>query len=219
MFKQLFATMHEVLDEIIEQYPSASPNGKKELDQQLNDLKHMSDIFVEQWLIFEEKMSQFQEGIGTTPPKQKGQNALPPQNAKPITYKEYEYEEFDRGQGYFKLYMFDHAIRELKPLVHRQPEMLLARLYLALSYLQTKDYEESLRHLSIIIPLTEDNKIKAISYNAMGCIQAKKGHLEKALEYFNLSYEADPSMMEPLINMGNCLSEGDSLEYGLNFIH
>jgi hypothetical protein len=43
--------------------------------------------------------------------------------------------------------------------------------------------------------------MKAISYNAMGCIQAENQNMDKALEYFRLAHSADPTSVEPVLNL------------------
>lgn len=57
MLQQVFATMNEVLDELIRQYPQAAGERKQELDRQLKVLSTMSDYIVEEWLRFEEKLA------------------------------------------------------------------------------------------------------------------------------------------------------------------
>lgn len=61
MFKHVFATMQEMLQEIIIHYPSADDMQRKQMDEQLATLKQFSDNFIEQWLQFEEKMADFRE--------------------------------------------------------------------------------------------------------------------------------------------------------------
>ncbi len=59
MFKHLFSTMNEVLEEIQKEYPNSDVEKKAELDEQLQVLKTMSDEFIEAWLLFEEKLGKF----------------------------------------------------------------------------------------------------------------------------------------------------------------
>jgi hypothetical protein len=55
----------------------------------------------------------------------------------------------------------------------------------------------------MILPLTENKQLKAISYNAMGCIQLKKKNIQKAMEYFGLAYHSDPQcFLEPVSHFG-----------------
>jgi tetratricopeptide (TPR) repeat protein len=207
VFNQLFATMNDVLDEIIRQYPAAQGAKKKELEEQVSVLKNMSDSCIEQWLHFEEKMEQLTEQADVT--------------SKPVSFKQPAILEtsspppmsnaFVRGQGYYQLLMYDQAIHEFEAAVEAQPDFLLARLYLALGHMRRGNYVEAYRQFQLLTSLTENKKVKAISYNAMGCIQAKNRNVEKAQEYFQMAYQADPSFLEPLMNMSLTLQEEERL--------
>lgn len=61
MFKHVFATMQEMLQDIIIHYPNANDMQRKQMDEQLATLKQFSDNFIEQWLQFEEKMADFRD--------------------------------------------------------------------------------------------------------------------------------------------------------------
>jgi tetratricopeptide (TPR) repeat protein len=194
MFKHLFSTMNEVLDEIIKQYPLVKGEQKAALEDQLHVLKAMSDEFIECWLLFEEKLGQF---YGSAPIST---NTLHKELLE-LEIEGKQTTEFLRGQGYYKLFMYDKAIHEFELLVQRQPDFLLARIYLAMGYLRKGEYGEAYRHFQFLLPLTENSKMKAISYNAMGCIQVQNHNMDKAFEYFQKAYHTDPSCMEPLINL------------------
>ncbi|QAY66128.1 tetratricopeptide repeat protein [Paenibacillus protaetiae] len=53
--------MNETLDQIIQEYNSSTPEQKAMLEEQLAMLKQTSDSLIEQWLVFEEKMSDFND--------------------------------------------------------------------------------------------------------------------------------------------------------------
>ncbi|NEW06038.1 hypothetical protein GK047_08455 [Paenibacillus sp. SYP-B3998] len=194
MFKHLFSTMNEVLEEIQKEYPSSNGDKKAELDEQLQVLKTMSDEFIEAWLLFEEKLGKFYGAVPIS--TQTLHNEL-----MDLDLSSKQTDEFMRGQGYYKLHMYDQAILEFETLIKRQPDFLLARVYLAMGYLRKGEYGEAYRHFQFLLPLTENSKMKAISYNAMGCIQIQNQNMEKAFEYFQKAYHTDPSCMEPLINL------------------
>ncbi|MEW9698950.1 tetratricopeptide repeat protein [Paenibacillus sp. SI8] len=194
MFKHLFSTMNEVLEEIQKEYPSSDGDKKAELDEQLQVLKTMSDEFIEAWLLFEEKLGKFYGGVPIS--TQTLHNEL-----LDLDVSGKQTEEFLRGQGYYKLTMYEQAIHEFEALIQRQPDLLLARVYLAMGYLRKGEYGEAYRHFQFLLPLTDNTKMKAISYNAMGCIQIQNQNMEKAFEYFQKAYHTDPACMEPLINL------------------
>lgn len=220
MFNQLFATMNDVLDDILKEYPEAKGAKKQELEQQIGVLKAMSDSCIEQWLLFEERLEQAAHAAGLPlawpgisppasagpPPKQSPLAALPAYAANPPLS-----DAFRRGQGFYQLMMYEEAIREFARAVEVQPDFLLARLYLALGFLRKGDFAEAYRHFQLLTSLTDHHKMKAISYNAMGCIQAKNKNVEKAQHYFQLAVKADPSFTEPWVNMNLTLQEEEKL--------
>jgi tetratricopeptide (TPR) repeat protein len=91
--------------------------------------------------------------------------------------------------------MFDQAVKELEALIQQHPDFLLARMYLAMGYLRLGEDGDAYRHFQLILPLTDDKQLQAISYNALGCIQVKKQNMQKAMEYFQLAYHADPASL------------------------
>jgi tetratricopeptide (TPR) repeat protein len=226
MFKQIFATMNDVLDQIMEEYPKASSHKKLELDQELNVLKEMSDAFIEEWLLFEEKMGKHTEKYQAALPKEELVDPLQSKIKVNHTTAEEVLEKpkmihsmaFEKAQGYFNLYMFKEAIIEFEKLVKTHPDFILARLYLALGYLIIGQLSEAARHFQFIIPVADQEKVKAIAFNAMGCIQYKLGHSEKASEYFEKAYESDPSLSEPIHNLEVLKNNNGSLELGLGLV-
>lgn len=218
MLKQLFATMNDTLDEVMRQYPTASDKGKQDLHKKLEVLKSMSDQVIEEWLKFEEKLSgalQTVSGNGGSGLADTTPGGKPPESNAAL-------DTFRKGQGYFQLLMFDKAIREFEKALELQPDYLPARLYLAMGHMRLGNDAEAYRHFRFIISLSEHAQMKAISYNAMGCIQAKNANMEQAQQLFKLAYSADPTCVEPMINMGICMSQhGDSNNagYGYGFIH
>lgn len=202
MLKQLFATMNDTLDEVMNHYPTADAKGKQDLHKKLDVLKSMSDSFIEQWLHFEEKLSRVLETIPRHDWSESGAAPPTPQPAQGEAA-----ETFQKGQGYFQLLMYDNAIREFAKAVELQPDFLPARLYLAMGYLRLGNDVEAYRHFRLITSLSEHGQMKAISYNAMGCIQAKNANMEQAKQLFKLAHSADPTCVEPMINMGICMSQ------------
>lgn len=227
MFKQLFASMNGALDDILSRLPSSTGKERKDLEERLSVLKAMSDTCIEEWLLFEEKMGLLSEGKsapgdGASMSLPAGKPGLLPgaaltaaapagfltepepakQKASSATYglkKPLSLASFSKGQGFYKLSMYKQAVDELERVVETQPDDLLARMYLAMAYFHSEEYAEAYRHFQIVVPLTDDLKMKAISYNAMGCIQAERQNLDKALELFRLAHSADPASIEPVL--------------------
>jgi tetratricopeptide (TPR) repeat protein len=196
MFEQLFITMKELLDEISIRYDAASATEKIKLNDQLVMLKNMSDQFMEHWLEFEERLAAFyaqDHEVENVPVVADDDTEDKPQLPVRVDGG------FEKAQGFYKLYMFDQAVKELEKLIQLQPDDLLARIYLAMGYLRLGEDGDAYPHFQMILPLTENNQLKAISYNAMGCIQVRKKNMQKAMEFFKLAYHSDPTcLLEPV---------------------
>ena len=160
-FQHVFAEMNDMLDEIIKSYPSAEGLNKQELLQKWNLLKRMSDGMLDEWLMFEEKMSQVREREMDKPtslePEQEAVTALP----------ELHLECFSRGQGYFKLQMYPQAIMQFSRVVTDHPESALTRFYLALAYLNLEQMAEAGTHLQQIMYLKGSPRLKGLVCNAL----------------------------------------------------
>ncbi|GAB2692109.1 hypothetical protein ACFQWB_11230 [Paenibacillus thermoaerophilus] len=216
MFKHLFGVMNEMLDELARRYADpAHADSLDELDRELAELKRMSDQCIEGWLLFEERISRLSalrhgssaEGDSVKHSAQTDGNELDEWTAMHL--KARENAAFEQAQGYYQLRMYDEAIRLLEPLAERQPDFILARLYLAMGYLKSERFEDAYRQFQFVQSFSEHAKIKSISFNAMGCIQAKRLYPEKAAELFKLAYEADPTNRDALTNL-ECFSQAGS---------
>ncbi|GIQ67592.1 hypothetical protein DUZ99_11005 [Xylanibacillus composti] len=210
MFKHMFAVMNEMLDHIIANLDQAKGNERQELLDQLAVLKSMSDTCIEEWLLFEEKM-------GVLHPKPA--TALVDAPSPALGDSQAWREAYERGHGFLKLLMFEQSIEQFEEAVRLQPDFLPARFYLALCYMQHGDTGEAYRHFQFIIQLSGDSRLKAVAYNAMGCIQVKKRNLEKAVELFMLAHEQDPDLDDPIRNMQVLTGETGSLQMGSGFPH
>lgn len=191
MFQALFATMNEVLEEIRQEYPIAPLHQKGELLEKLESLKVMSDICIEEWLQFEEHMGvvhrQLQQSM-----EDEVLTLEHDEEVYDITFEMAE--QFERGQGYYELSMYDHALKEFKELSSYYPDFIPARLYLALCYFIKEDLDEAAGHFMFIITTGKDRQNLAISYHALACIHLNWDQQEKAEHYFQLAKKADPSL-------------------------
>jgi hypothetical protein len=132
MFDHLFRTMNEALDHILEAYPNAIANEKQKLLHQWLTLREISNECIEGWLTFEEKMSlsfQLQHDaedcvestVLDSVKKYPSHDGLPEQSA-----------HYQKGEGYFKLLMFQEASEQFKFVIAEFPNYAPARIYLSL---------------------------------------------------------------------------------------
>lgn len=210
MFQHVFAEMNDMLDEIIKRYPSAEGLKKQELLQKWNLLKRMSDSVIDEWLMFEEKMSQVREQnmrpAAKLEPEQEAVTALP----------ELHLECFSRGQGYFKLQMYPQAIMQFSRVVDDYPDSALARYYLGLSHIHLEQNAEAQKHLHRILHLNGSPRLKGLVCNALGCIEAKQANPKAAQMLFAQALQHDPTLTEPLYNMDACRRSSGPMQYGIS---
>ncbi|WP_373229677.1 hypothetical protein [Cohnella sp.] len=197
MIQQWFATMNEILDDLILRYPHASGEEKNQLQQQWDMLKTLSDDIIESWLQFEDKMGVYRELQ-----QQNTNTAEPPRSLG----------SFIKGQGYFKLHMFEQASQHLEEAIELYPDFVGARLFLAMSQMHMKEWGKAQRHFQLIAVLTEESRLQAIAYNALGCIQAIYAHLERAQCYFEKALETDPTFGDPKLNLESCKQGNGQLQ-------
>ncbi|KOP63802.1 hypothetical protein AMS62_00115 [Bacillus sp. FJAT-18019] len=206
MFQHVFAEMNNMLDEIVKHYPAAKGPQKQALVQNWNMLKSMSEGILEEWLHFEEKMAIFRESAVSPP-------VFPPTEAP-----ELQLDAFVRGQGYYKLLMFQPAIQQFEAAALIFPDSLLIKLYIAMSYMYLGQTSQASDVLVSILPLADDRKLRAIIYNALGCIEVLNGQQRKAEEHFVLAMQSDPTLPDPMINMEVCKQNCGELQYGSQLI-
>ncbi|SDR79557.1 hypothetical protein SAMN05444162_0058 [Paenibacillaceae bacterium GAS479] len=276
MFEPMFAVMNEMLDDIMLRCPGCSPGEREQLLGQLIQLRGISDQFIEEWLVFEEKLVDFQDafpaeaaaaGLGgvaaihkglseaqaTQPTEQptgqqsgrlakaklplmmeppslkrpasapvakssqqdflpadkaaapKGEIPLPVNSAaSSFDAEEDMMRKMACGQGYFKLFMFPQAVLEFQAAIDLMPECNLARLYLAMSFMHTQQWNDAELHFKLLATLTEHPRWQAISFNALGCIQAIRLNMEQAERLFRQAVKMDPSFEDPVTNLKSC---------------
>lgn len=207
MFQHVFAEMNSMLDDIVKHYPSAQGSRRQELLQHWSLLRRMSDGIMDEWLAFEEKMVRLraagfsaESGMSDTEPSEK---ALP----------EKELPAFTRGQGYYRLLMYPEAIRQFEQVLQHFPNSWQSRMYMGMAYFQLEDTAEAVSHFQKLLHLTDQPGLKAVIYNALGCLMAKQADVEEAQKCFALAHQFDPALPEPLHNMEACLSGAGMLRY------
>ncbi|OXS61158.1 hypothetical protein B1A99_06450 [Cohnella sp. CIP 111063] len=200
MIQQWFATMNDVLDDLILRYPQASAEEKIACRQQWDMLKTLSDDIIELWLQFEDKMGCFRD--------------LQQQQPELVAAEEPQrmLGSFVKGQGYFKLQMFKQASEQLEQAIVSYPDFLCARLFLAMSLMHLKNWSEAQRHFQLIAAITDEKRLQAIAYNALGCIQAIYAHLDKAQSYFHKALEADPGFADPKLNLQSVVQGNNQIQ-------
>ncbi|MGL4562168.1 MAG: tetratricopeptide repeat protein [Brevinema sp.] len=81
-------------------------------------------------------------------------------------------------------------------------------LYLqAVSYLKIKDTKQSEKNFKKVLEMTENERLKSLSYFYLGEIQQQLNNDEKAFEYYLLSWELEPYNSETNFRIGTLLQK------------
>ena len=201
MITHLFATMHEKLDDLMERCPDGVLTDEDQA--QLATLVTLSDQVMDHWVQFEEKLSLFRQGPeGVTEQEEVDE---------PTTGFDEGKSWLSRGQGYFKLFMFRQAADALERAVASMPECNLSRMFLAMTYMHLQQWLEAQRLFQMVVALTDHPKWKALSFNALGCIQAVRMNLDEAEAYFMRAHQVDPTFSDPLNNLNSCRKRAGQL--------
>lgn len=233
MIQHMFTSMNEWLDGIKERYLSATEQERGLYEEQLRELKKVSDAIIEEWLQFEEKFTDFQDECGpidlSSPPKVDGAAAPPHQamaeesveSAKKVSYPitisekqpcsigdlevpEAAEELVYKGQGYYKLFMFAESAKIFQEAIAAAPECNLARLFLGMSLMHLQNWNEAQRHFQLLVVVSDFPKWVALGYNALGCIHAVQMNMAHAEQLFRKAYEVYPNFTDSLSNLKSC---------------
>jgi tetratricopeptide (TPR) repeat protein len=205
MFQHVFAEMNDMLDEISQHYPMAHGMQKQTLHQKWNLLKHMSDGIIEEWLCFEEKMGELRQIWNN------------PDEVFDFEHPDHmlNNDHFIKGQGYYKLLMYNQALEQFQQVIIQHPEgNFLAVTYLAMCYHHLQLIDKAVEQFHLALKVTVNLRLQAIIYNALGCIEGNRGAGGKAREYFKKSHHSDPSLPEPVANLEACLNDSGQLQFG-----
>ncbi|MBE0343868.1 tetratricopeptide repeat protein, partial [Paenibacillus sp. 28ISP30-2] len=105
------------------------------------------------------------------------------------------------------------AIRQFEQVLQHFPNSWQSQMYMGMAYFQLEDTAEAVRHFQKVLHLTDQPGLKAVIYNALGCLMAKQADVEEAQKCFALAHQFDPALPEPLHNMEACLSGAGMLRY------
>ena len=118
-----------------------------------------------------------------------------------------DHPNFEKAIGYYKLLMFKQSFELLQDLLLETPECNRARLYYAMCLLHLQKWDEAKRQFQLITVLSDFPKWLALSYNALGCLQAIACHMGEAEKMFRRAYQIYPQFDDALKNL-ECCSKG-----------
>lgn len=202
-----FSILAEKLAKIETEYGKADEERKRELEHELGELRHISDVIIQMWLVFEEKMSQVAELISphdqdlSYSPFEDGSLQAEEDNTIATLTGDSSL-HFRRGQGYFDLSMYEQSLPHFSKVVEQDPDCSVARLYLALGYYLAGRSEDAHSQFNFLLHTEDHPVLRAIGHNTLGCLLAEDGRLEAALHHFSRAVDSLPAFTDALFNEG-----------------
>ena len=233
MIKEMFSSMHELLDFIIEHYAAADEETKQEYCFRIQQLKETNDLFMDHWVAFEEKLALFFEQYHELQKEKTEAVAISNSNAASSltsnvslhnqqVQQQYNCNEcdlcepnderlFEQAIGYYRLFMFKEANGLLASVIKETPECNRARLFYAMSLMHLQQWSEAQRQFQLITVLSDFPKWQALSLNALGCIQAIHCHMVEAEHLFRKAYHIYPQFEDSYKNLLCCTENSHEL--------
>lgn len=199
LLSHYFASLKERLDEIEKTFPLLDEEQRFVLYEEVLAMREISDQVVEDWLQFEEKLAVIQHmyeinlgeaGDSTPLSSQKNELVLP----RHLAF------HFLKGKGYFELSMYDEAVKSFSHIIRQDPDLELARLYLAFGFLMSRRLEVAYRQFQLLAETTVYPIFAAVAYNAMGVISVLEGRADQGLEWLDRALEMHPDLQEARFN-------------------
>ncbi len=228
-----FTAIFEALDAIEKELGEPISMAKRDkLIETILSLRKTMDQCVQQWLKFEERVTEIEERFELALP-----DTLPPgfledlescssgtemESAVPALLsekmgsvpeqEEKKYHErpiseiavnaFRRGLGFWELAMLREAVDEFKKVVEDDPDLVMGHICLGLSSAQLGKVEEAFRELKLVLALDQNNLIRALALNTLGIILTQKEDYSQAEHYFKRAVAEDPELKEGWFNLG-----------------
>lgn len=201
LLSQYFASLKDRLENIEEVLPQTTEEQKIELYKEVLAFRQLSDQVVEDWLQFEEKLAMVQRMFEMEP--EAGQDSLPlpqPKEKNEILLPRHLTLQFLQGKGYFELSMYDEAVKSFSHIIHQEPDVELARLYLAFGFLMSRRLEVAFRQFQLLAETTSYPIFASVAYNEMGVIAVLEGRPDQGLIWFKRALDIYPKLTEARFN-------------------
>ncbi len=118
-----------------------------------------------------------------------------------VELDESDFLSFQKGIGYYDLFMHDNAILHLENILKKYPDFNLARLYTAMTYYRNKQYNDAKHEVQILFRFSEDNDLISLGHNILGMIYGYEKNIEQAIGHFYQAIELKSSWDEPKYNL------------------
>jgi len=221
---QYFQGLTAQLEEIARNWDAAAENEKLELANRLLQLRKESDLIVDLWLQFEEKLSHVIKHVKQEQPDAGEEMSLPEPPDQPEEVatggqlqedasRDKQWHMYRKGEGFYHLRLYQDARSCFAELLRESPDWEMGRLYYAHSLMFCGETEAALKEFRLLSRSASSPRVEAISYNALGCLLAEEGQWLEAGQAFKAALEIQPHYREAQFNLALChLEDGEAKE-------
>ncbi|MFX0559613.1 tetratricopeptide repeat protein [Tepidibacillus infernus] len=203
---ELFAHMTQTLDRLGKEFEvTNSIDEELSLLEKYLSIKEMSEEITGELKKLNEKIRQFEKDHGLLDMDlhvMKDTDTMTEKYSEVvIKLDEEDFITFQKGIGFFDLWMYDQAILHLETTTKKYPDFNLARLYTAMTYFKKKEYAYSKREILILFKYSDDPDLLSLGHNLLGMIYGLERDEEQAIYHFKKAIELKKNWTEPIFNL------------------
>lgn len=224
MFYELFSFMNQTLEEIeqefdvvnnmddelalLEKYLSIKEMNE-EIEYELQQLNHKIKKFEKEHGLDLDLSNEGKKEDELEPLMDKVESVINTKESKVdmeepevvIEIDEDDFMNFQKGIGFFDLWMYDQATVYLEKVVEKYPDFSLARLYSAMAYYKKKDYQQTKAEVVTLFKFSDDPDLLSLGHNLLGMIAGIEKNDEQAIIHFQQAITLKPKWNEPKFNL------------------
>lgn len=203
MFQDLFLQMNQTLDQLEQEFDSVN-----DVDEELSllekylSIKEISEDITYELKNLNYKIQKFEEERGLTD-LSVFDDETQQQNDDEVVIEldESDFLAFQKGIGFFDLWMYDEAIIHLEKIITKYPDFNLARLYTAMTYFKKKEYSEARHEVLTMLKLSDDPALISLGHNILGMVYSFEQNYDQAIIHFHKAIDIKDNWNEPRFNL------------------
>lgn len=181
--KSYFEQLHKKLAQLSQQYAKGLLT-KDVYEEELFSLQKESEILLEEWIKFEEALSQVSHSLSwavfqTQHEHESDSFAITHQGEEPLYSLLWQ-----RATAFYHLLMFEEAVPLFKQIVEHYPDYEPARLFLAHACLATNRLDEARYQLQFLLETTKHHDLYHLAAHGLACLKGTLKAYEQAHYYF-----------------------------------
>jgi len=207
MLHDIFLHIHQSLDELEHGFQKAN-----NIDQELSllekylSIKEISEDITVELNKLNQKIDKFEREHGLTEVGME-LNEYPVESKYEqendevvIELDEDDFLTFQKGIGFFDLFMYDKAISHLKQTISKYPDFNLARLYTAMTYFKNNDYLNAKNEINTMFKFCDDPDLLSLGHNILGMVFSSEDE-DQAIFHYKNAIDLKNNWHEPKFNL------------------